>query len=492
MQLKTHKYLHYIALKQRDILTNEYRNGVLMEVLIDGQQYIPQPEHKDYSIGIGITTHNRNRLVASTVARLLEVTPNAKVVVVDDASSERVKLEGVEVYRFRTNVGIARAKNKCLELLSDCDHIFLFDDDTYPLVEGWTEPYINSPEHHLMYLFKTWSDGSNVDGDQIVYQDEHIEAHSNARGCMLYVDRLVLDTVGGMDTGYGKAMHEHLEWTNRIHNAGLTTFKNMDVPGSSRLIYSMDEHREVASSIARADRVANLKRNTERYERSLTSTTFMPYGKDVVIACYFANVMDVQRGKAWQPDQKAIAKLKASVELHGYEFVLIHNCFDLPNKVSISTTPYFERWLKEWQYLRDRRDIGNVFVVDATDVDMINNPFPHIEPGKLYIGDEPEHTLANPWMTRMHQEPNVNSWLRENSTLPLLNCGVVGGERRLVMAVCRDMYQYHFEYPQDQTEMGIFNRLMHTKYADVIEYGRRVTTLFKKYERRSNAWFRHK
>lgn len=461
-----------------------------MQVTIDGVPYVKQDDKPAVSIGVGITTHNRQALAASTLARIKELTPGAHIVVVDDASQPRVRIPGAEVYRFEKNVGIARAKNKCLELLSDCDHIFLFDDDTYPLAPGWTEPYVTSPEHHLMYLFEAWASGTPVGDDAIVYQDSMHRAHHHARGCMMYIDRLALDTVGGMDVRFGMAMNEHLDWSMRIHNAGLTTFRYMDALGSEQLIYSMDQHQEVRTSIEQ--RGTHRQSNEHLLEESATSKAYMPYGKDVVIACYFANVMDVQRGATWKPELTAINKLKRSVEARGVEFVLIHNCFDLPNRVEISSTPYFERWLKEWQYLRDRRDIERVFVVDATDVDMINNPFSRLEPGKLYIGDEPGNTLGIPWMLTRHQEPNVNSYLRENSTLPLLNCGVVGGSRRMVMDLCRDMYLYHFEYPQDQTEMGIFNRLMYTKYQSVIEYGRHVTSRFKKYEEHTNAWFRHK
>lgn len=461
-----------------------------MDVLINNERYVKENKINNLRIGIGVTTHNRNALVASTIEKILATTPGAKLVVVDDASQQPVKLAGAEVYRFENNVGIARAKNKCLELLTDCDHIFLFDDDTYPLQAGWYEPYIASPEHHLMYLFENWASGKPVGDDAIVYKDDQVIAHHHSRGCMLYVDKLALATVGGMDTRFGKAMNEHLDWSIRIHNAGLTTFKYMDVPGSEQLIYSMDQHQEVATSIT--NRRQYNEGNKHLLTASETSTEYIPYGKDVVIACYFAGVLDVQRNTTWAADFKLIEKLKQSVERNGIEFVLIHNCFDLPNKVTTSTTPYFERWLKEWQYLRDRRDISNVFVVDATDVDMINNPFAHIKPGKLYVGDEPGLTIASKWMLMRHQEPSVNRYLRENSHLPLLNCGVVGGERKLVMQLCRDMYSYHMAAPQDLTEMGIFNKLLHTKYADVVEYGRHVTSLFKKFERYTNAWFRHK
>jgi len=462
-----------------------------MHVVINGKRYVEQTNNKNFSIGIGITTHNRNQLAAETYAKIAALTPDAKIVVVDDASKVPVNIDA-DVYRFDENVGIARAKNKCLELLADCDHIFLFDDDTYPIAKNWWQPYVDSNENHLMYCFKDWSNGKPVGDDDIIYSDNKIVAHSAARGCMLYVTKRVLEVVGGMDVRYGKAMEEHGDWTNRIYNAGLTTFKIMDVANSELLIHSMDQHQAVTSSIHIDDRASHLIKNRALAQERQSSTEYAPYGKDVVIACYFANVMDPQRNQAWYADEKQVDKLKQSVESKGYEFVLIHNCFDLPNRVGISTTPYFERWLKEWQYLRDHPDIANVFVVDATDVDMVNNPFVHIKPNTLYVGDEPKLTINCPWMLANHLEPTVNRYLRENGNKPLLNCGVVGGDRRIVMDLCKDMYEYHFKRRQDQTEMGIFNMLLHTKYADRIEYGRHVTSLFKKYEVTTDAWFRHK
>lgn len=463
-----------------------------MQVIIDGVPYVKQNNKPAVSIGIGITTHNRQALAASTLAKIKAVTPSARIVVVDDASMPRVRIPDAEVYRFDKNVGIARAKNKCLELLSDCDHIFLFDDDTYPITPGWTEPYVTSKEHHLMYLFESWSSGNPVGDDQVIYEDGSIVAHQHARGCMLYVDRTVLDTVGGMDTRYGKGMHEHLDWSNRIYNAGLTTFRYMDVPGSDQLIHSMDEHQEVASSIPRVERRMLAQNNAQLLEASNTSREYAPYGSNLVLTSYFSGVIDPQRNERWAADYKPIQKLERSVRAHSVAFALIHNCFDLPNLTTIQGSPYFERWLKQWQYLRDHPEVDMVFVTDATDVDMLHSPFAHIERDKLYVGDEPGQRLNNAWLLSRHIEPTVNRYFREHPELPMLNCGVVGGSRELVMELCRAMYDYYFDNPTEQTDMGIFNYLVHTQFAGRVEYGRHVTTLFKKYEERSNAWFRHK
>lgn len=462
-----------------------------MKVLIDGDEYT-KAETKTYSIGIAITTHNRNELVAQTVDKIRKLTPNARLVVVDDASDKPVEIKEAQVYRFKNNVGIAKAKNKCLELLSDCQHIFLFDDDTYPLVPDWYQPYIGSKEPHLMYLFENWASGRPVGDDRIVYEDGSTVAHEHARGCMIYVDSKVLDVVGGMDVRYGKAMHEHLDWSNRIYNAGLTTFRYMDVFNSGKLIYSMDQHQEVKSSIEAIKRRMMAQTNNALLENSYTSTEYAPYGSNIVLTSYFAGVIDPQRNQRWTADISAIDKLKTSTEAHGVEFALLHNCFDLPNMTSISGSPYFERWLKQWQYLRDNPQVDMVFVTDATDVDMLNNPFTHMKPGILYVGDEPLQDLTNKWMLNNHKEQKVRKFMEKHPSLQLLNCGVVGGDRQTVMELCRYMYQYYFENPTEKTDMGAFNYIVHTKFADRFEYGRHVTTLFKRFEPSSSAWFRHK
>lgn len=463
-----------------------------MQVVIDGEPYVKQKEHNRPSIGIGITTHNRQQLVADTLAKIQAVSPDVRVVVVDDASLPRVRIAGADIYRFDSNVGIARAKNKCLELLSDCDHIFLFDDDTYPTTPDWWKPYVESKEPHLMYLFESWSSGKPVGDDKILYEDGVIVAHQHARGCMIYVHRSVLDRVGGMDIRYGKAMHEHLDWSNRIHNAGLTSFPYMDVVGSDQLIHSMDEHQQVQSSIPKIERRVMAHNNLQLLEDSSTSSEYAPYGRNIVLTSYFSGVVDPQRNERWATDHKAVEKLEYSVTQRGVGFELIHNCFDLPNLTTIQGSPYFERWLKQYQYLRSHPEVEYVFVTDATDVDMLNNPFPHVVQGKLYVGDEPSETLSNSWMLTRHQEPIVNQFLRDHPDLPLLNCGVVGGSRKLVMELCHDMWAYYIKHPLEQTDMGIFNYLVHTKYSDRLEYGRHVTSVFKQFERHSDAWFRHK
>ena len=101
------------------------------------EQLENQPVATTYRIGIGITTHNRKDVFEKTFEEIKKYAPaGAEIVVVDDASTAPV---AGATYRFSENVGIARAKNKCMELLynAGCDHFFLFDDDTYPVHRGY-------------------------------------------------------------------------------------------------------------------------------------------------------------------------------------------------------------------------------------------------------------------------------------------------------------------------------------------------------------------
>lgn len=228
-------------------------------------------------IGIGITTRNRHELLNVSFVQMLKHFPkDALLVIVDDASNVPLNSPFMDfTYRFNENVGIARAKNKCLELLEECEHIFIFDDDTYPISDDWWKPYVESKEPHLMYQFKLR--GKPSSDMRELYRGDKIVAYSHTRGAMLYINRSVLDVVGGMDTAYGQGMYEHTDWTNRIHNAGLTTHRAMDVVGSNKLIYCLDQDVGVESSIPPEVRRRNLRANRGLYQKSKTSKEYKEY-----------------------------------------------------------------------------------------------------------------------------------------------------------------------------------------------------------------------
>lgn len=460
---------------------------------------------KNGKIGIGITTHNRNDVFRKSMYQILKFAPkDAVIVTVDDASKRPVK---GATFRFSKNVGIATAKNKCIELLEGCEHIFLFDDDTYPLVKNWHVPYIESGEPHLMYLFQNFK-RRRIHGTEWIYEDSKIKALNVVRGCMLYFHRSAIEKAGGMDTEYGRWGWEHGDLSNRIYNLGLTSFRYADVVGSEKLIYSGDEYESVDTTVEREERKKYIKDFSHKYEYSMTSTDYKPYRdypkkkpRYAVMTVYFNGQADPQREHAgcWEPDFANVEALANSVSGHGIELHVLHNCFDLKDRKLVKfhrqeqgLNPYAQRWLAYWKFLRENPEIDFVFGVDATDVEMIKNPFPELAGGTLYVGDE-INKVGHPWLKKNTHDRRLQEWIVANRGKTLLNCGVVGGERKLVMRLCRMMYELSVtEYPNEHTDMTLMNYLVYTHFGKVFRSGREITSEFKAFEKNPESWFRHK
>lgn len=234
-------------------------------------------------IAICITTRNRPDIFSYSIANQRIHKPHeAKIFVVDDHSDVPVsrnnpQFDDEEWYYAPRQMGIPNAKNKCLAMAVEwgAEEIFLFDDDCWPIARNWHRPYINHPEPHLMYQFKLKNKG--VKDMRELYRDEQTVAYSHTRGAMIYVNKVVLDTVGGLDTEYGLGMYEHPDWTNRIHNAGLTTYRAMDVPNSSKYLYCLDEFGAAVSSIPDIDRQSGKIHNSKTYLKSKTSKEYKEY-----------------------------------------------------------------------------------------------------------------------------------------------------------------------------------------------------------------------
>lgn len=212
------------------------------------------------SIGIGISTTPNRDIIGSTLDEFQKYPgPNSSLIVYTDA-----------LYH-----GVAATKNKLLARLDKFDHIFLFDDDTYPIADEWWKPYIESEEPHLMYQFRLPNKPQT--DMQEVYRDDKIVAYTHTRGCMIYIKKYVLEVVGGFDEAYGQAMFEHPDFTNRIHNAGLTSYRAMDVPNSDKLLYCLDQDSQIESSISDHVRGIGIRNNYKLYQKSKKSREYKDY-----------------------------------------------------------------------------------------------------------------------------------------------------------------------------------------------------------------------
>lgn len=477
------------------------------DVVIDGVTYVPGEAHRHARIGVGVTTRNRYDVFRDSYARLREhLPPGAKLIVVDDASDRPVPEAD---FRFEKNVGIARAKNKCLELLDDCEHIFLMDDDVYPLVPDWWRPYVESPEPHLMWTFVRPRGSTGGPELTELYRDSsHVYFHAT-RGAVLYIERRVLDVVGGMDPEFGQWGWEHVSWSDRIHAAGLTSSRYIDVAGSEGLFFSHDENQSVETTATdSAKRFAEGPGDALRMQ-SRHSPRYIEYRElsDVVITTLFTRINDPQRGRRMSASLAMLKDLHKS--LKGKPLVVLHDELEAPSlpatefiKVETGINPYFQRHLSIYHYLRDRPHIGRVWCVDGTDVEMLRDPFPEMEPGRLYVGSEPS-TLRNDWMLKNHPDRDIQEFFEEHPNYQLLNAGLLGGGRNQVMRFVHALTKRYFDDHIDWVmgweqgragvgDMGFFNLVAYQEFPDTISYGSHVNTVFKADERNRVSWWKHK
>lgn len=452
------------------------------------------------NFGVAISTHNRGELVADVWEHWVNRSPaGTPIVVIDDASDEPVELAD---FRFEENAGIARVKNKGLELLerAGVEHYFLVDDDCYPLVDGWWEPYLASDEPHLMAIFERPLGRGRIE-PEVVYRDDVHVAYSSPRGHFLYAHEEVLHTVGGMDPIYGRWGHEHVDWSTRIHNARLTTWRFADVVDSGRLIHSMDAHCEVPRSVPHDVRKRMLVRNDKILERRRRSSEYREFRtqEDVVLSCLLTGRPDPQRGRHMASDLAIVETWRASVAPHARPVLTVDRDYpgaalDL-NRVQVNDlNVYVLRWLHALRWLRENPQVRWVWVTDSTDVELLRSPFGQMSPGRLYVGCE-EERVGCPWMIQKHPDLEMQRWIHRNADLQLLNAGLVGGERDIVMAFLHDLLAACWELGErvGVGDMAVFNQVCRERWSERLVYGTgAVNTRFRANADDGTSWWRHK
>jgi len=123
-------------------------------------------------------------------------------------------------YKPEERLGIAKAKNEGIKIMrKNCDHLFLSDDDCFPVKEGWEELYIetakNNNVNHLMHEFPI------KERIELVKTENGISKYMGSCGVFLYFTRHAIDVVGGMRKAFKNYGNEHTEIAFRCHLAKL-------------------------------------------------------------------------------------------------------------------------------------------------------------------------------------------------------------------------------------------------------------------------------
>lgn len=182
-------------------------------------------------VGIGITTYKRKDLLVKCLDNIEKYSKQPYVLYVAEDTDEDRK-------------GIALRKNECLANLSNCDYIFLFDDDCYPIKEGWEDFFIKaykeSGYHHFCYLTNKLHQEKNYYfcGDYIV------KSYTQCGGVFMFLTQEVLKKVGGFYNGYKYYGFEHLGYTLRVFFAKLIPEMYLCVDGTENYLFAHDYQEE--------------------------------------------------------------------------------------------------------------------------------------------------------------------------------------------------------------------------------------------------------
>lgn len=201
-------------------------------------------------IGIGITTKDRPDILANTLAYINRFMPSQFMAVVsDDSESEDNKKLNIEACGSMfdyidnsSNRGIARNKNSCIRALSHCDYIFLFDDDCFPIKDGWAEYVINCHKESGVHHFNLLDRNLHQPVVEKAYDNFIIEEHRLVGGVFMFLTKEVVEKVGAFNKDYDVYGFEHASYTYRVFRSGLHNGLgiNLTINNLQDYIFSLD------------------------------------------------------------------------------------------------------------------------------------------------------------------------------------------------------------------------------------------------------------
>lgn len=220
----------------------------------------------------------------------------------------------------------------------------------------------------------------------------------------------------------------------------------------------------------------------------------------LVMTAYFVSVPDPQRGFAWTADHDRIradlAILKNSVEQHGHEYRCITDVpVDGPEFIYVNpenANPYWRRWREFADYLKERDDVKFAVGIDGTDTEMLSDPVPHMSPGKVYVGSEPQSYDSEQGRWLLNRSGSYTLWFNEHINLPMLNAGFMSADRDTFLGFTEEWLSYAYTDGADDDMFSFAHLLYDTPWKDRYITGHPVHTVFKSWESTPGAWWRHK
>lgn len=173
-----------------------------------------------------------------------------------------------------------------------------------------------------------------------------------------------------------------------------------------------------------------------------------------------------------------------------------------------------QRYFVFYDYLRSCPEVGKVFMTDASDLVVVQDPFPWIAPGMLYVGNQPGR-LHPPEPEGGTLESMSYDYIRERletsgrnyralldelrrsprAEHPVLNAGILGGDRQVVLAILEALIEVlrAIGKPHEDLNMGVLNYVVYRDAAFDFVTGAPVHSVFGSFQNdRKDVWFIHK
>lgn len=178
-------------------------------------------------IGIGVTTYKRQENLNECLSKIKEHTKcNYELYVATDTDFDRQ--------------GVAKRKNECLKNLKNCEHLFLFDDDCFPISDTYVDFFVDAhrqtKEHHFNFCIDRLHNLKST-----VFQGDYcIEVYEKVGGVFLFLTQTVLQKVGAFGENYNLYGFEHIGYSMRIFDANLVSDFFTSLADTDKHIFSHD------------------------------------------------------------------------------------------------------------------------------------------------------------------------------------------------------------------------------------------------------------
>ena len=164
---------------------------------------------------------------------------DARILVMDDASTSPPEARPSASYiHSPKRLGVARAKNRCIQAMPEVDWLFLFDDDAWPNKDGWADAFVDAAVKSGQDVLSYQTTLNQV---QMISTDGLTEVYNNGWGVMVMLSRKAINVLGGFDPNFGLWGFEHGQLCERAHRAGLCNGSPyVTVVNARQWIYAMD------------------------------------------------------------------------------------------------------------------------------------------------------------------------------------------------------------------------------------------------------------